>query len=150
MKFHLEGKLTINASVEKTFTSLSNPEFMISCIPDLQSSQIHDAQHFDAKVRVGIGLVRGIVEMKFALQDQKTPGHAKLVGDGSGAGSKIHIESVFDLSPEGAGQKLTEMAWRADADLSGLMAGIGGPVLKAQSEKQVSQIFANIKSKLES
>jgi hypothetical protein len=30
------------------------------------------------------------------------------------------------------------------------MAGIGSQILKGQSEKQVSQIFSNIKAKLES
>lgn len=146
MKFHLDGKLNIKSPVDKTFASLTNPEFMVSCIPDLQSHSIQDSQHFEAKIKVGIGIVRGSVDMKFALQDSSPPGHARLVGDGSGAGSKMHIDSVFDLSPDGNG---TLMTWSADSDLSGLMAGIGGPVLKGQSEKQVNQIFTNIKAKLE-
>lgn len=141
----MDGKSTLSSSVEKTFESLCSPEFMSSCIPDLQSHTIHDSEHFDAKIKVGIGLVRGNVEMKFRLEEKQSPSHAKLVGDGSGAGSKMHIDSVFDLRPLGNG---TEMSWSADADLSGLMAGIGGAVLKGQSEKQVNQIFANIKSKL--
>jgi uncharacterized protein len=147
LKFHLDGKFTINASKEKVFSSLSSPDFMVSCIPDLQSHTIIDENHFNAKVKVGIGLVRGSVDMKFAMTEKTAPNHAKLVGDGSGAGSKMHVESILDLVSEGAG---TRMNWSADADLSGLMAGIGGPVLKSQSEKQVNQIFANIKSKLES
>jgi carbon monoxide dehydrogenase subunit G len=147
MKFHLDGKYTINSSVEKTFESLTNPSFMVSCIPDLQSSNIQDSDHFEAKIRVGISIVRGTVDMKFQLQDKRAPSHAKLVGEGSGAGSKMRIESVFDLSRVG---NSTEMTWAADADLSGLIAGIGGSVLKGQSEKQVNQIFYNIKSKLES
>jgi uncharacterized protein len=147
MKFHLDGEYTINSPIEKTYESLTTPAFMVSCIPDLQSNTIHDSEHFDAKIRVGISLVRGTVDMKFQLEDKRPPGHAKLVGDGSGAGSKMHIESVFDLVPEG---NSTQMTWAADADFSGLMAGIGGSVLKGQSEKQVNQIFYNIKSKLES
>jgi uncharacterized protein len=146
LKFHLDGKFSIKAPPEKVFSSLSDPQFMVSCIPDLQSSSIIDQDHFNAKVKVGIGLVRGNVEMKFAMADKEPPKRAKLIGDGSGAGSKMHIESLFDLSSENTG---TTMSWSADADLSGLMAGIGGPVLKSQSEKQVNQIFANIKSKLE-
>ena len=142
----MDGKFTINSPLEKTYSSLCDPSFMVTCIPDLQSHTIRDNEHFDAKVRVGIGLVRGSVDMKFVLADRKSPGHAKLIGDGQGAGSRMHIESTFDLSSTGTG---TEMSWSADADLSGLMAGIGGSVLKGQSEKQVSQIFQNIKSKLE-
>ncbi len=146
MKFHLDGKLEIRCPLDRAFASLTNPEFMVSCIPDLQSHSILDSQHFQARVKVGIGLVRGTVDMKFALADIKAPDHAKLIGDGSGAGSKMHIESVFDLGHSETG---TIMTWSADSDLGGLMAGIGGPVLKGQSEKQVNEIFANIKSRLE-
>jgi carbon monoxide dehydrogenase subunit G len=147
MKFHLDGKYTIGSTIEKTFESLTTPSFMISCIPDLQSSNIQDSEHFEAKIKVGISIVRGIVEMKFQLLEKRPPNHAKLVGEGSGVGSKMRVESVFDLAPSG---KATEMRWAADADLSGLIAGIGGSLLKGQSEKQVNQIFANIRSKLES
>jgi len=120
---------------------------MISTIPDLQSSKILDKDHFEAKIKVGISVVRGTVDMKFEIRDKTGGNHAKLIGDGSGAGSKMHIESVLDLSPDGSG---TKMGWSADADLGGLMAGIGSQILKGQSEKQVAQIFANIKAKLES
>jgi carbon monoxide dehydrogenase subunit G len=146
MKLHLGDKFTIDCPLEKTFESLTTPAFMIGCIPDLQSSAIHDSDHFDAKIKVGISIVRGSVEMKFSLEDKRPPNHAKLVGDGSGAGSRMHIESVFDLASNG---NSTEMTWSADAELSGLIAGIGGSILRGQSEKQVNQIFYNIKSKLE-
>jgi len=147
MKFHLDGSVSIKATPEKTFTALSDPQFMISTIPDLQSSKIIDKEHFEAKIKVGISVVRGTVDMRFELQEKRGGNHAKLVGEGSGAGSRMHIESSLDLSPEGDGTKMT---WSADADLSGLMAGIGSQILKGQSEKQVSQIFSNIKVKLES
>ncbi len=146
MKFHLAGKVKINAPRDNIFASLSNPEFMATCIPDLQSFSVADQDHFSAKIRVGIGMIRGTIEMRFSIEEKKPISHARLVGEGSGAGSKMRIDSVFDLLPAGDS---TEMIWAADADLSGLIAGIGGPVLKGQSEKQVNQIFQNVRSKLE-
>jgi uncharacterized protein len=146
LKFHLDGKFEIKSPLDRVYSSLTDPEFMASCIPDLQSHTTLDQEHFNAKVKVGIGLVRGSVDMKFVIEDKKPTSHARLIGEGSGAGSKMHIVSSFDLAPEGQSTNLT---WNADADLSGLMAGIGGSILKGQSEKQVNQIFANIRSKLE-
>jgi carbon monoxide dehydrogenase subunit G len=147
LKFHLDGILQINASPEKTFASLSDPNFMVATIPDLQSYRVIDQEHFEAKIKVGISVVRGTVEMKFEIKEKTGGNHAVLIGDGFGAGSRMHIESVLDLSAEGGG---TKMVWSANADISGLMAGIGSQILKGQSEKQVSQIFSNIKSTLES
>jgi carbon monoxide dehydrogenase subunit G len=147
MKFHLDGNITINSPLDKVYSSLTDPNFMVTCIPDLQSHEVLDHENFKARIRIGIALVRGTVDMKLRLEDKRPPSHAKLVGDGSGAGSRMHIESVFDLKANG---DITDMIWTAESDLSGLIAGIGGSVLKGQSEKQVSQIFSNIKSKLES
>jgi uncharacterized protein len=147
MNFHMDGNLKINAGIESTFKNLCDPAFMSSCVPDLVSSEVVDKDHFNAKVKVGIAIVRGTVQMKFALIEKREPTHAKLIADGSGAGSKMHIESIFDLKQEG---NATNMSWSADTNLSGLMAGIGGPILKGQSEKMVSRIFDNIRSKLES
>jgi carbon monoxide dehydrogenase subunit G len=146
MKFHLDGVLVIAATPERTYRSLCDPKFMVSTVPDLQSYRILDQDHFDAKIKVGMSIVRGTVDMKFELKDKVETKHARLIGDGGGAGSKMHIDSTFDLSPDGQG---TKMAWSADADLGGLIAGIGAQILKGQSEKQVSEIFSNIKQKLE-
>ena len=120
---------------------------MVGTIPDLQSYKILDQEHFEAKIRVGISIVRGTVDMKFQLADKVDGKRAKLIGDGSGAGSKIHIDSSFSLEPNPEGT--TKMSWSADVELGGLMAGIGSQMLKSQSEKQVAQIFSNIKKELE-
>jgi len=120
---------------------------MVGAVPDIQSYKIIDQDHFEAKIKVGISLVRGTVDMKFAISDKRGQNHARLVADGAGAGSKMHIDSTIDLAPDLEG---TRMTWAADADIGGLMAGIGSQILKGQSEKQVSQIFSNIKQKIES
>jgi carbon monoxide dehydrogenase subunit G len=147
MKFHLDGIVVIQASPEKTFSRLSDPSFMVTTIPDMQSYKIIDNDRFEAKIKVGISVVRGTVDMKFEIKDKTLGNHARLVADGSGAGSKMHVDSTLDLAPDPAG---TKMSWSADAEISGLMAGIGSQILKGQSEKQVGQIFSNIKQKIES
>ncbi|MHB8567013.1 MAG: SRPBCC domain-containing protein [Nitrososphaerales archaeon] len=146
MEFHIGGAVSIKAPLDKVYSSLTDPNFMAGTIPDVISSKIVDSDHFDAKIKVGISLVRGTVEMKFVILDKRENSHAKLVGDGNGAGSKMHIESAFDLSVEGDDTRLT---WAADAVLSGLISGIGSQILKGQSEKQVAQIFQNVRTKLE-
>lgn len=146
MKFNLGGSVEINAPVEKTYGSLCSPEFMVTTIPDVISHRVVDENTFEAKAKVGFSLVRGAVDMKFFLADKKENSYAKLVGDGSGVGSKIHIESAFDLQPH---EKGTLMVWSAEVDLGGVVSGIGGSMLKSQSEKMVTQIFQNIKKKLE-
>ncbi|MFI5421202.1 MAG: carbon monoxide dehydrogenase subunit G [Nitrososphaerales archaeon] len=146
MKYHLDGAEIINAPPEKTYSRLTDPNFMVGAVPDIQSYKVLDGDHFEAKIKVGISIVRGTIDMKFAILDKRDGNHAKLVADGSGAGSKMHIDSIIDLLPDPQG---TKMVWSADVEVSGLMAGIGSQILKGQSEKQVSEIFTNVKQKIE-
>jgi carbon monoxide dehydrogenase subunit G len=147
MKFHLEGTEIINTTPETTFSKLSDPNFMVTAVPDIESYKVIDGDHFEAKIKVGISVVKGTVDMKFAISEKSGGNHARLIADGSGAGSKMHVDSKIDLVPDPAG---TKMSWTADADVSGLMAGIGSQILKGQSERQVARIFSNVKQKIES
>jgi len=147
MKFHLEGAEIIRASPETTFSKLSDPQFMVTAVPDIESYKIIDGDHFEAKIKVGISVVKGTVNMKFAISEKSGRSHSRLIADGSGAGSKMHVDSTIDLIADHEG---TKMSWSADADVSGLMAGIGSQILRGQSEKQVARIFSNIKQKIES
>ncbi len=144
----MSGRVDINAPPEKVYSSLTDPSFMATTIPDLVSSKIIDSEHFEAKIKVGISIVRGTVDMRFAIVDKSNNKHAKLVGDGSGAGSKMHVESGFELTPLGSGS--TALNWAGEAELSGLISGIGSQILRGQSDKLVEQIFQNVRSKLES
>ncbi len=93
-------------------------------------------------VRRGIGVVpegRRIFP-KMTVAEKVPPTWAKLVAEGSGSGSSMKLTSVFTLD----GDNPTTMSWSADAEIGGVMAGLGSTVLRGFATRKVAEIFEGI------
>ena len=79
------------------------------------------------------------------IADKVPPRHARLLVEGNGSGSGLKITSDLDLE----GETTTSMKWVADAEITGVMAGIGSSILKRFAEKKVKEIFDQIRKAME-
>jgi carbon monoxide dehydrogenase subunit G len=107
--------------------------------------EVQSPQNFNAKVKVGISVVKGTMDFDFQIVDTVPPSSAKLIGNGKGVGSTIKIQTAFTLQESGAG---TKIGWVADVDISGIMAGLGTKILDSTSRKMVEQVLGNLQDKL--
>jgi carbon monoxide dehydrogenase subunit G len=145
MKLHLEGSEELNLKREDVFRLLTDPNFIANALPDAQDVKVIDDASIEAKVKIGISFVTIKMQISLKIDDKVPSKHARLLVDGSGSGSAMKIISNFDLE----GEKYTTMKWVADAEMTGLMAGIGSTILKGFAEKKVSEIFQGIKRAME-
>jgi carbon monoxide dehydrogenase subunit G len=111
----------------------------------LQSLEVLGPDKFRAKVKVGVGLVRGSMDFEFRVVDKVPPGSAKLVGSGRGVGSSVEIQTGFTLDEVGSGCRV---GWIADVTVGGIMAGLGSKMLDSTSTKMVEHVVENFKNKL--
>ena len=146
MQLHLEGSEELNLQRERVFGLLTDPAFLAKTLPDAKDVTVFDDGTVQAKIKIGISLVTASMQVKLRLTDKIPPQHARLIAEGSGSGSNMKITSDFDLE----GEKPTKMRWAADAEITGIMAGIGSTILKGFSEKKVDEIFQGIKKAMES
>ena len=142
---HLEGSFETSTSRKVAYDFLLNPNDIAPCLPDLQSVEVLSPDSFRAKVKVGIGLVKGNMDFAFRVIDKIPPASAKLVGTGHGVGSSVDIQTGFKLEELGPGCKVS---WMADVTMSGMIAGLGSRMLDSTSTKMVGQVVENFKSKL--
>ncbi len=124
---------------------LLNPQDIGPCFPDLQSLEVTSPDSFRAKVKVGLSVVKGTMDFEFRTSDKVPPESAKLIGTGRGVGSTVEIQTVFTLADMGSG---TKVAWVADVNVGGIMAGLGSKLLDSTSSKMVEQVIENFKKKL--
>jgi len=96
-------------------------------------------------MKIGISFLTTNMNVKMKLTDKVPPEHARLLVEGTGSGSNMKITSDFNLE----GDMTTKMKWVADAEITGVMAGIGSSILKGFSEKKVKEIFEGIKKAME-
>jgi carbon monoxide dehydrogenase subunit G len=144
-RMHLQGSFETPAPRKAVWEFLLNPEDIAPCFPDLQSMEVLSRDTFKARVKVGLSIVKGIMDFEFRTVDKVPPSSAKLVGTGKGVGSKIEIQTGFTLEETQGG---TKVGWVADVNVGGVMGGLGAKLLDSTSSKMVEQVIDNLKSKL--
>ncbi|MGA8856691.1 MAG: carbon monoxide dehydrogenase subunit G [Candidatus Bathyarchaeia archaeon] len=145
---HLEGTYLLNRPREEVWQFISKPEEIAKCLPDLQSLEVKDSKTFTVSVKVGIAFVRGSFKFDFTLLDQKPPSHSQFEAVGRGAGVSVRLTASMDLNEVDAGT--TELAWKTDAELVGLLGEISLSLIQNSTNKFTMQFFDCVKSKLES
>lgn len=145
MQLHLDGSNTINAPMDTVFNLLTDTSFLAKTIPDAEDVRVVDDKTLEAKVKVRVAVVSSKLNVKMTIASVEPPSKATLTVQASGAGSSMSIKSVFDLS----GSSPTTMKWGADAEITGVMAGMGSGLLKGFASKKVAEIFTGITKAIE-
>ncbi|MBI3859356.1 MAG: SRPBCC family protein [Thaumarchaeota archaeon] len=146
MQLHLDGTNSINATSEKVFRLLTDTGFLAKTLPDAEDVRVIDETHLEAKIRVRVAVVSSKLKAKMSIASVDPPSKAELQVEATGSGSNIAIKSTFVL----AGSSPTTMKWAADAEITGVMAGLGSTLLRGFATKKVAEIFEGITRAIES
>jgi carbon monoxide dehydrogenase subunit G len=136
----------MKAPREKVYALLTDPNFIAKSLPDSEDVKVLDSSSLEAKLKLRISIVSSTMKMKVIITDKEPSSRASLLAVGSGSGSNLKIASVFNLS----GENSTTLSWSADAEISGIMAGLGSAILRGFATKKVGAIFGGITSAVES
>jgi len=144
---HLEGTYQLQTSRPKVWDFISNPDKIAHCLPDLESFEMKDSKTFSVTVRAGISFVRGTFKFDFTLLDQQPPSHSRFEAVGKGAGVSVKLDTSIDLKE--IGPNTTELAWKTDAQLGGLLGELSPSLIQNSTGKLTQDFFECVKSKLE-
>ncbi len=147
MRLHLEGSSEFGLDPETAYKRLTDLDIMTRALPDVEDVRILDSETAEATMKLRIALVSTKLRMRIKISGKRPPSHAELTAEGSGSGSHVKIESIFDLEREG--ERKTKMSWSANAEITGIMAGIGSLMLKGFAEKRVAEMFEGIRGAIE-
>ena len=145
MQLHLEGSNSLNAAREKVYALLTDPDFIAKNLPDSEDVRVLDDHTVEGKMKLRVAVVSTSLKVRMSIERTSPPDKAALVVEGTGSGSTLRINSVFELS----GDVTSEMKWAADAEISGVMAGMGTSILRGFASKKVAEIFADITKAIE-
>ena len=147
MQIHLEGSNSVGAPRERVYGMLTDSAFIGRSIPDSEDVRVVDADTVEAKIKLRVAIVSAALRARLTISERTPPSGASLSADATGSGSSIKISSRFSLADEGAGR--TKIDWKADAEVGGVMAGIGSSLLKGFATKRVAEIFEGITRAIE-
>ena len=145
MAIKLSGQFDVTKTPEEVYDFLTDPNKFAPLLPDFQGVTVHDPEHFNVKVNVGISYIRGIADVKMHLSESNRPRRAQYKGQGSLAGGNMSMVAGFDLSPIAAG---TRVAWQGEAQIYGRLPSVAGGLLEPLGKKQVQKLIDGLQAAL--
>jgi carbon monoxide dehydrogenase subunit G len=143
---HYEGSFDVAAPKEKVYDFVTDPQKITGIFPDVQSVKIIDPTNFSLKAKVGMSFIKGVMDVKLSLVENKRPTFTKLKARGTGLNSSVDLESSFTLEDGAKGG--THVKWSAEAKISGMMASVGSRLIDSAADNYVKQIIGLLEKKL--
>ena len=135
----LEGTKELAAPRETVWQVLNDPAQMAALMPGVEGFEIRDDRHWQAKVKVPLGLGGLRMTVDFEKLEEREPEFASLKAKGNGVGAIMNMQTEFHLSGEG---DQTSMRWEADVRIAGPVGSMGQRVLQPIINQQVSNVLA--------
>src|SRR5262249_57809965 len=134
----LEGSYEAKAPRQKVWAAFLDPAVLQKAIPGCEKLELVGPDEYKATLKIGVAAVKGTFEGKVRLQDKKPPESYRLAAEGSGGPGFVRSDTVISLSDMDGG---TRVAYSADVQVGGLIAGAGQRMLGGVSTLLASQIF---------
>jgi carbon monoxide dehydrogenase subunit G len=141
----VEGTKEFAAPREVVWAVIEDPEQMAGLMPGVESFEIKDETHWQAKVKVPLGLGGLKMTMDFEKLEERAPEFASMNAKGKGVGAMMNMTTSFTLSEAGGG---TSMAWEADVRIAGPVGSMGQRVLQPIITQQVGNVLAALEAKV--
>ena len=141
-----QGDVTIEAPRERAWAFLTDPRQVTQCAPDVQSLEIVDDRRFLVGVRAGVGPIKGTFTCAVMWLERHAPGRARVQARCKIPASTVDLMTVMILTDLGDGRTL--LHWESDATISGLLAGLSGPLIQNAADAVLQRVFACVNAAL--
>ena len=142
---NVEGTKELEASREIVWSVINDPAQMASLMPGVESFEIVDDRHWNAKVKVPLGIGGLKMTMNFEKLEERPPEFASLNAKGKGVGAMMNMTTSFTLTGEG---DHTSMAWAAEVKIAGPVGSMGQRVLQPIINQQVGNVLNALEVKV--
>ena len=141
----LEGTYTFNAPQDVVYKLLLDPAALKACMPGCERLEQTSPDVFEATMKVGVASVKGTFTGKVQIKDRQPPRAFTMTVEGSGTIGFMKGEGKVEL----AGQEgKTEVKWAGDAQVGGLIAGVGQRMIGGVSKMMIGQFFTMMEEQL--
>jgi carbon monoxide dehydrogenase subunit G len=137
----LEGTHQLDASRQRVYQCLINPEVLQRCIPGCERLEETGENTFAATIRTGVGSIKGVFNGTARLEDLREPEHLRIVVEGKGTPGFLKGSGDLDLEEGESGTKVT---YSADVQVGGTIASVGQRMLQGTSKMMAAQFFTSL------
>ncbi|MGH7326604.1 MAG: SRPBCC family protein [Candidatus Rokuibacteriota bacterium] len=134
----LEGSHDVPAPRQTVWNAFLNPEQLRQAIPGCEKLEALGGDEYKATMKIGVAAVKGTFEGKVKITDQNPPTSYRMAVEGSGSPGFLRGDTLITLSDIDGG---TRVAYSADVQVGGLIAGVGQRMLGGVSKMLADQFF---------
>ena len=142
---NVNGTKELDASREVVWSVINDPAQMAGLMPGVEGFEIKDDRHWQAKVKVPLGLGGLKMTIDFEKLEERPPEFASMNAKGKGVGAMMNMTTSFTLSGEG---DHTSMDWSADVKIAGPVGSMGQRVLQPIVNQQVGNVLTALEAKV--
>jgi carbon monoxide dehydrogenase subunit G len=143
---NVSGTKEFDASRETVWSVINDPAQMAKLMPGVESFEIKDERHWQAKVKIPLGLGGLKMTIDFEKLEERAPEFASMNAKGNGVGALMNMTTQFTLNEAGAG---TSMDWAADVKIAGPVGSMGQRVLQPIVNQQVANVLTALEQQVE-
>jgi carbon monoxide dehydrogenase subunit G len=147
MAMNMEGEERIEASVQKVWDALNDPDVLKACIPGCESLEKKSDTNLAAVVTLKIGPIKARFRGEVELKNLNPPHSYTIMGEGKG-GIAGFAKGGADVTLEADGADATILRYTAKADVGGKIAQLGSRLIDSTSKKLAGQFFSSFGKKV--
>ncbi len=137
----MSGEYKIDASREKVWAGLNDPEILKQSIPGCEEIEQTSDTSFTAQVTAKVGPVKAKFSGAVELTDIDAPNGYRISGEGKGGAAGFAKGGAnVKLEEDGDG---TLLKYEVDAQVGGKLAQLGARLIDGTAKKMASQFFEN-------
>ena len=139
----IEGTHYIEASRNRVYQSLIDPEVLQRCIPGCERLEKTGDNTFAATIRAGVGSIKGVFNGNVRLEDMRPPEHYRIVVDGKGTPGFLKGSGDLDLAEQDG---VTIIKYVGEIQVGGTIAGVGQRMIQGAAKMMASQFFTALEA----
>ncbi len=143
---NVKGTKELDAPRDVVWRVLNDPAQMAQLMPGVEGFEVKDDRHWQAKVKIPLGLGGLKMTIDFEKLEEREPEFASLNAKGNGVGALMNMTTRFHLSEAGEG---TAMDWEADVRIAGPVGSMGQRVLQPIVNQQVSNVLSALEQQVQ-
>jgi len=143
---NVKGTKEFDAPRDVVWRVLNDPAQMAQVMPGVEGFEVKDDRHWQAKVKIPLGLGGLKMTIDFEKLEEREPEYASLNAKGNGVGALMNMTTQFHLSEAG---EATSMAWEADVRIAGPVGSMGQRVLQPIVNQQVSNVLSALEQQVQ-
>jgi carbon monoxide dehydrogenase subunit G len=141
----VSGSHTFAAPRERVWDLLLDPDALRAALPGCKEFRQTGDDAYEAVMSVGVGAIKGTYNARIQVRDKESPEHYRLVVEGTGRPGFVKGDGLIELEEKG---ETTVVSFRGEAQVGGMVAGVGQRLLSATAQLVIGQFFKAMERQL--